>query len=95
MKELLESITPEDWQGVLWGFDDVFEAVTVKTVTGQGRWNTYYSQVFKHKDSGNFVEVSWRSGSTEMQDCEFDPFVVQVWPKQVTITTYVYEEPTK
>lgn len=81
------SIYADPVEDVFWGDD--FEEVEPEEITGQSRWNTYYSQILKYKD-GTFWQVTWSRGSTEMQDDGVEDLgLIQVEPKEVTVTHYV------
>lgn len=67
--------------------DEGFTPVTSEEIEDQGRWVTYYSQVFKYKD-GTFWQARWDRGSTEYQETDLELSVVQVEPYEVTVTKY-------
>lgn len=81
------SIYSDPVEDVLWSDD--FEEVTPKTIEDQSRWSTFYCQILKYKD-GTFWRASWSRGSTEYQDEGVeDLMLVQVEPKEVTVTEYI------
>lgn len=66
-----------------------YESVTEVEIVDQGRWNTYYSQVFENKVDGTYWRISWSRGSTEQQDEGIQDVEFQrVFPKTKTITVY-------
>ena len=67
--------------------DENFEEVTAREIEDQGRWSTFYSQVFKDKD-GNFWQASWERGSTEYQEVDPNLLVVAVEPYEEIVTKY-------
>ena len=76
--------------------DEDFAQTIYNKVTDIGRWSTYYEQVFKIGD--RFFKTHYSKGSTETQ--EESPYeyegewieVVEVVPKEVTVTKYVAKE---
>lgn len=78
--EAVDDIT-NDWH-------DDFETVEKPSVFDTDRWHTYYEMVAKHKESGTFWNISWQVGSTEYQECDFEPHIQQVYPHVVTTTVY-------
>jgi len=72
---------------------DNYEEVTVAKITGQSRWTTYYSQIYRNKIDNTFWMISWGRGSTEIQDGgPEDISVYQVEPREKTIVEYVIVE---
>lgn len=89
-KEILESLDTDELQDFCYGdHPDGFETVTGVEISDQGRWSTWFEQVFKHED-GTFWRFEWNRGSTEYQDGGPEEVTfVEVEPKEVTVTQYV------
>lgn len=69
-------------------FGETFERVTEESIYDQDRWHTYYTQVLKHKKTGEYWRADWVAGSTEYQECNPDLTLTQVTPKEVTAIQY-------
>lgn len=81
-----------NWEEVIWEDHPDFTAVTDENMEDGGRWHNSYDRVFEHKD-GDFYDVSWTRGATEYQDEGVDNIrVVQVFPKEITVTVYVTKD---
>ncbi len=92
MSKAKELLKDKDFcQEVLWEDHEDFKGVTEKNIYDQSRWDTFYERVFKYLPDGTFWKISWQEGSTEYQETDFDPHVVQVYPKAVETTIYVKE----
>lgn len=77
----------ELYDEIVWG--ETYEEVTKQKITHQSRWYTFFEQVFKKKEDGTFWLLSWRRGSTELQDDGLEDIkIIQVEPKEVTVTIY-------
>lgn len=74
---------------IIWGDDENFEAVTDEEMEEGGRWNNYFSCVFKYIPNGKFYDISWSRGATEYQDEGPEDFsICEVVPKEVVKTVY-------
>lgn len=83
------NITNEDFELILWGDHEDFEAVTEADIIDQSRWSVYKSQVHKQKSTGKFFEVNWDEGATEMQDGQSTNWTIaEVEPVEVTSIQY-------
>lgn len=59
----------------------------------QSRWETLYETIYKHKQTGRyFAAYDWR-GSTESQENDDEPEIIEVWPKEVTTIIYTSDKP--
>lgn len=88
----MEEFDEKELEMILWGSNSDFKAVTTKEVDVRGRWALCCSQVFQHNPTGNYYRLSWAEGATECQDVDADPYLTQVYPKQVTTTIYTTEQ---
>ncbi len=68
-------------------------------VGDSGRWRQNMSTIIERIADGTFWSIDWQSGLTEYCDPTY-PWkdgptveVYRVWPKQVTMTTWVTKEP--
>lgn len=69
--------------------EEGYTEVTPSKIVDQGRWKTFYQQVFEKEADGTFWEIFWSRGSTEYQDNGIeDVRCRRVFPKTKTITVY-------
>ncbi len=62
-------LTSEEGQQIVYDDHADWESLeNTKEVDEGGRWTTGYTQVFKHKPTGEHYQLSWASGATEMQE---------------------------
>lgn len=81
------NILPDDFEEIKYG--DKFDVATEIDITYQSRWETYRSQVFKHKETGRFVRIIWSRGSTEYQDTDNATYELEeVKPVEKLVTLY-------
>lgn len=78
-----KEITWEEFEEI----EDTWEAVTDAEMVDQRRWVTIFEQVFKSPE-GKYFEISWERGSTEYQESDAPPYMVEVEPYEVTVTKY-------
>ena len=73
---------------------DHFKVVTAKRIVNQGRWSTYYAQVYRDERDGSHWVLNWGRGSTEMQDDgPEDVTFMRVMPVEKVVVDYVpYKE---
>lgn len=91
MTNLANQFDEEILEGLRYGdVEEGYEIVVDETIDGTSRWGIDYFLVFKHNDK--FYKMSWESGATEYQEIDFDPWVVQVYPKTKTVTVYETNE---
>lgn len=82
-------INNEDFELILWGDHEDFEAVTDTSIEDQSRWSIMKSCVYKQKSTGKFFEAYWDEGATEMQDGQSTTWSFsEVKPVEVTVTQY-------
>ena len=67
---------------------DGFSFVTEETITGQGRWSTFYERVAQRLSDNTYWCFNWQGGSTEYQETEAGLQAHQVEPVKVTRTEY-------
>jgi len=83
MEKEFKEITQEDKQEILDGWNDAWVSVTEKEMYSQGRWDLYFSKIYKHKPSETFWEFSWKEAATECQECSNFINMVRVYPHKV------------
>lgn len=86
-------LTKEEGRDIVWGDHPDWDEQKGREIVEQGRWNTVYSAIFKHKPTGKFYELCWSQGSTEMQEehpFEYsDPEPVEVEEREVTVKKWM------
>lgn len=80
-------------QEIFWDYHPKYEIVESE-IWDQRRWVTVHRDIVKHADyPGEFVEILYEQGSTEMQEADADSTTFnKVVPKEVTVTKYVRVE---
>lgn len=64
-------LTPEEARNVIWGDDENWGRVSgTKKIVEQGRWDTYFEEIFLHRPTNEHYCFEWSEGSTECQDSE-------------------------
>lgn len=66
-----------------------FKTIVPEKIEERRRWTIFKTAVIQAIDTGKFYRISWdESATTEMQEC--DPYLsmVEVFPREVTITEY-------
>lgn len=87
-QEIAEALVT--WGGEVGVEFEFFEHVTPEQIIDQGRWSTYYAQVWHDTRDDTYWELTWGRGSTEYQDGGPEGVsFTQVVPKQVMVTKYV------
>lgn len=91
MKNLAELFNAEDLEELCWdsSFDD-FTVVQKPVPIDTSRWAIQYEMVFSKDEK--FYRMNWEVGATEYQEVDFEPYVIEVFPVEKTITVY---EPKK
>ncbi len=67
--------------------EETWEAVTKAKMVDQRRWVTVFSKVFKSPEE-KYFRVNWEEGSTENQESDAEPYMIEVEPYEVTVTKY-------
>ncbi|CAB4124645.1 hypothetical protein UFOVP59_34 [uncultured Caudovirales phage] len=88
----MKEFSAKEVQEVLWGENDDYITVVPETLLDKGRWWVSYEQVVQCKSDDIYWKITWSEGSTEMQDCDFEPKVTEVVPVQVIVTKFIEKE---
>lgn len=88
----MEYLTKEDLCDIVYGDHELFSDVTSEVLEGSSRWTLHYSKIVKDDVSGAFYRVFWEMGATEYQECELEPTMQRVYPKQVVTTVYTTQK---
>ena len=81
----IKSLSDEEFENIVWG-DAGYSEITDETITDQDRWHTYFEQVFEK--NGEFFEISWARGSTEMQEIDLNATIRRVEKKEKLVIVY-------
>ena len=83
----MDALTKDDLKKIIWGGHPNYKDIVKKSVCDRNRWCLYYEKVVQHK-SGRYYSLNWVVGATEYQECDLDPEITEVFPKEVTTTIY-------
>ena len=79
-------------EDILCDFADVEGEIVEEKIVGERRWNTDKEIVVRF--GKRFFSFCVAEGNTEMQETYYDPDIIEVFPKEITIkkTIYVQKE---
>lgn len=85
-------MSTDEIREVVWGDHKDFKTVVGESVIDTGRWENFMEMVVQQVSTGKFYQIEWEEGATEYQECDFDPRIYEVFPKEVTQTIYVTKQ---
>ena len=88
LMEALDVEEDELFEKLLWD-GGRFKGVRDETIVDQGRWHTYCEAIVKDTENDTFLELNYKRGSTEHQECELELRVYEVVPEEYTAVRYV------